>query len=86
MQNSIIEQNAEHDASASFWATEWGCNAIYKDVPVGGRFRYRASPPNEYFVKEQNGFRQFRDGKPHGPKKLYRTGQRTAVVWIRAEA
>lgn len=85
MTNAIIEHNAERDAAASFWATEWGCNAIYKDVPIGGRFRFRANQPNEFFVKERSGFRFFVDGQPSGPKKLYRTGQRTAVVWLRDE-
>ena len=81
--NSIVEQAAERDAAASFWATEWGCNAIYKDVPIGHRFRYRADAETDYYVKEANGFRHYRNGAPFGPRKLYRTGQRTAVIWLR---
>jgi hypothetical protein len=81
MENATKEQSAERDSAALFWAAQWGCNAIYKDVPIGGVFRYRASPPGEFFVKEKNGFRTIQGGAPTG--RLWKTGQRTAVVWSR---
>jgi hypothetical protein len=62
------------------WAIEWGCNALYRNIPVGGKFRFRASENGIYMIKERHGYRMYHRGEQFGPKKLYRTGARVAVI------
>jgi hypothetical protein len=69
----------DRDILARVWAKEWGCDSIYKQIPVGGKFRFRSCENGVYMVKERHGYRMFHRGSPLGPKKLYRTGARTAV-------
>ena len=50
-------------------------DALYKDVPRGGLFRFKASAYGECFVKLARGYRRFDQPSGH----IFRTGQRAAV-------
>lgn len=69
--NNITSFNAERDASAGYWARQFGKNALFSDVSVGESFSFKAN--GETCVKR--GLNTYSEGG-----KTYRTGRRTGVV------
>ena len=47
-------------------------NALFKDVPIGGKFRFKGS---DVYIKTKSGYKSVNGGR------TYKTGQRTAVFY-----
>lgn len=75
--SNIDAYNTELDSAAAASAKwlEIG-NAIYKDIPTGGLFRFKGS--NETYVKLSRGYRVANNTTA----PIFRTGQRAAVFRV----